>query len=783
MKCDRRAFHLGVGALFLVLSSAAAAAWEVPLTAEEHDGVAGPRRITCGVPLLPGQARDVKELRLLARDADGKATPVPAQFRELARWWRGDKSLRWVLVDLTVDVPAKGKPVFILTDAKGEGPAPAAAAKLAVEQDESSITVTTGPARFVISRRKFNFLEKAVLDLDGDGKLADDEDLLASTPECGTVTEDALGQKYSGSAGTASVEVIESGPMRVCVRARGRHPATGGQGFAPGLYGYDVLMNFYAGSAEVFADVVVGNNPVKAVGTPAMEDGSLVLKLAGGVAEYRLLGDKPVEGRLAAGESACLYQDSNGAETWAKCPGFGIMETRGWRPVKEQLTSFRGYKVWKRAGEKQEELSAGDHARGTLSAWNPRGGVVVHLKNFWRQFPKAAEAGADGAVRVGLWPREWRFPHQIDDCAGKGHEIVFSFFGKDRPRAEAVADLWDSRVMLRPSLEHIAATGALSDLGPYTPPTRGFDKKPDTRTCANGPRMLTDDELYGNAYGWRIFGERWRSNGGSGAHGARQPINEDDYLYRWYVTGAPEWFAIGDARSRQFRDVRGYRVDEQDPMTIKDWTEYRETHVSENRERALPDDEETRKYQAGLPDYGSPWEYPNPEHQTLDLLHDRYLIFGDRRCLEGMRCLAANSAYFVRDHAPAAGAELKDIGARIGRDSGWSWRTLERYWELTGDERAGEMLKETIKNFEPVIGKSPLWFGGGRGGNGVWFTQIFSRAAAMTALNTGDPKALEICRSLAVGKEKDGKSFSTLFAVLYHLTGEEQYRETVLGGG
>jgi hypothetical protein len=764
----------------LAAAGAAARAWEVPLTAEDYDGVAGPRRITCGVPLLPGQAKDVKELRLLAKGADGGATPIPAQFRELARWWRADNSIRWVLVDFAAEVPAGGKLTFVLTNAKIDAPAPKA--KLTVEQDESFITVATGPARFVINRKKFDFLEKAVLDLDGDGKLADDEDLLATTAECGTVTEDTFGQKYFGSAGTASVELLESGPMRVCVRARGKHPATGGKGFGPGLYSYDVFLNFYAGSTEVYGDVIVGNYPVKAVGTPAMEDGSLRLKLAGGVTGYRLLGERAVEGKLAAGESVCLYQDSNGADTWEKCPGFGIMETRGWKPVEQQLTSFRGYKVWKRAGGKSEELADGNHARGTLHAWNDRGGVVVHMKNFWRQFPKASEAGADGTVRIGLWPREWKFPHEIDDCAGKGHEIVLSFHGKERPKAEAIADPWDSRVFLRPPVEHIAACGALADLGPYTPPTRGLEKKPDTRTVANGPRMLTDDELYGNAYGWRIFGERWRSNGGSGTHGARQPINEDDYLYRWYVTGVSEWLAAGDARSRQFRDVRGYRVDDQDPMSIKDWTEYRETHVSENRERPLPQDEETKKYQKGLPDYGSPWEYPNPEHQTLDLLYDRYLLFGDLRSLENMRFAAANSAYFVRDHAPAAGAELKDLCRRIGRDSGWSWRVLDRYWELTGDKRAGELLRETIRNFEPVIGKSPLWFGGDPKG-GSWFTQIFSRAVAMTALHTGDEKALEICRSLAVGKEKNSKTFSTLFAVLYHLTGEEQYKQAVLGGG
>ena len=61
----------------------------------------------------------------------------------------------------------------------------------------------------------------------------------------------------------------------------------------------------------------------------------------------------------------------------------------------------------------------------------------------------------------------------------------------------------------------------------------------------------------------------------------------------------------------------------------------------------------------------------------------------------------------------------------------------------------------------------------------------------MTALHTGDPKALEICRALAIGKDKpqsgsitygkqgqiDARQFSTLFAVLYHLTGEQKYKD------
>lgn len=782
---------LGAGVL-LALLARTATAWEIQLTAEELWGVAGPRRIACGVPLLAGQARDVGELRLLARQADGRTVAVPAQFRELARWWRGDNSLRWVLVDLQSAIKARESLAFVLTN---EGKAATPVTPLSLRQEGDLIVVTTGPARFAVNSKRFNFLARAVVDVNGDGKLTDDENLLVDDAGCGTVMEDTFGQRYLGSAGTESVEVLESGPLRVCIRARGRHPAPPQGGYTPGLYGYDVFLNFYAGSSDVYADVIVCNNFARSIGIPALEEGALVLKLAGGAAQCRLWGGGPLERKLAAGESLCLYQDSNGADTWAHCPGFGKMETSGWKRLPEQLTTFRGFKILKRAGGQEEELAAGDHARGLLQAWNERGGVVVHTKNFWQQFPKAAEVGADGSVRLGLWPREFKYPHLIQDGAAKGYEVVLHFSGAKatggeysrdaagQPSAEEIANCWDARVMLRPTAEHRGATGALSDLGPYTPPTRGLDKKPDTRTAIDAPRMLSDDKLYGNAYGWRVFGERWRSNGGHGSLGARQPIDEDNYLFRYYLTGLVEWLAAGDARSRHFRDVRRYRIDGVDALGFKDWAEFRAANISERDEwtrRPQPDSEESARYRQGLPGYSSGWAFPNPEHHTLDLLYDRYLLCGDVRSLENMRVAAGHGAFFAIGYAPKPGADLAAINRTISRDRGWAWRTLERYWELTGDKRADELLRKTIAAYEPLIGKTNLWFPA-TAYQREWFTRVFSRAAAMTALHTGDPKALEICRALASDKEKNPGDFSTLLAVLYHLTGEQKYKDWMAG--
>jgi hypothetical protein len=347
--------------------------------------------------------------------------------------------------------------------------------------------------------------------------------------------------------------------------------------------------------------------------------------------------------------------------------------------------------------------------------------------------------------------------------------------------------------MFRPPVEHAGACGALADM-PYTPPVvKPDDTRPDTRIVPEGPRMFTTDQLYGNAFGWQIFGERWRSNGGHGRRGARQPIDEDNYLWRWYVTGSPMWYAAGDNRSRQFRDVRCYRVDGpapaeapgvdwpretggQDAFGFKDWAEFRKANRNEDwTNRPQPKGEEYEKYRAGAWKR-SDWLFPNPEHTTLDLLYDRYVLFGDVRCLENMRIAAAHGGYF----AGRGGSPL--TGSWQWRALGWGWRALYRYWDLTGDKAAWACLQDVMATHAAYIGKAPLVSGGVEKPN-WWFTGIYCRAAAMTAVGTGDPRMLDLCRTLAEGKEGSAGKVPALFAALYNLTGEEKYRKAVLGEG
>jgi PcRGLX-like protein central beta sandwich domain len=746
--------------------------WEIKLNVTEKWGQGGARHVSGGVPLLPGQAKKVAELRLARKGRDGRLVAVPAQFRVLARYWRADNSIRWVLVDFATVMKNTGTRHFYLTNEKLEQPAPKAT--LTVQQTDDAIVINTGPAQFTINRKKFAFLSKVVVD---------GLELIDSPAQAGSVVEDTFGNKYYSSAGTRSVEVQEKGPMRVCVRARGHHLNPEGKGYKPGMYMYDIFMHFYVGSRAIYIDYVVCNNPSKSTGAPAFEDASLLMKFKDGAGGFTVYGSAPLNGGLGGG-SMTLYQDSNGAETWQRCQGYCGPGAGGANFPKGKTVSFKGYKVLRKTGEKEEVLSSGDRARGILAAGNGRGGVVVHTRDFWQQFPKAVGVSADGTIRFGAFPRESKVPHYLEDGSGKGHELYMLFYVKGKPNGYATAgngrpwphvfaDAWEYPVFPRPDIEHIAATGALTDVGPSSVP-----KNFSVRTTVGGTdyeldirdrRQFTTDAYWGNGYGWMNFGSTWQAFGGHSTKGARQPIKEDFYLYRWYWTGYKNWHLAGQRRSRNFRDVRNYRIEGVNPLGFKSWKQFRKNFNSEQyTKRAQPKNEELKKYSAGKV-WRNPFELPNPSHMTLDLLYDRYLLFGDQRAFENMRIIAGHGGNYAAYTGP-----------RVHRLTGWSWRALERYWELTGDEEAEACLKDTIKNYTKMLGQNK-WVCGGKGKVNWWFTQVHSRPLAMTALHLRDKTALQMCKEFAVGKEGKAKYFCTLFAVLYHLTGEEKYKKAALG--
>jgi PcRGLX-like protein central beta sandwich domain len=762
----------------------------LPLKMTEYRGQGGPRFVSFGVPLLPAQEKDPANLGLVEKSPDGSLKTIPAQFRVLARWWRADNSIRWVLVDFKTSMGNHQVKEIFLTNKKLPAAAPPRSIK--VEESAKTISVNTGSVRFDIDRKNFNLFQHVYFDENKDGKFTAEEDLLAASSENGIVLTDTHGVRYLSSAGTSDVRVIESGPMRVRVRARGINLAPDNKGYSKGLYQFDVFMDFYAGSGDVKLDLILGNNSAAGIGTPTFKDASLWLKLAGGCERYRIYGQAPLDGQLKGDSSVCLYQDSNGAETWRQARGHYGADTSSFRGYKvffrtpsggwkTKHVSHGGYGVWEtsEAGAAkvlhQTLMTQGGQARGLAQLKTAKGGLIIHTPNFWQQFPKGVELFADGRARLALMPGEGKLPHFFEDASGKGHSIILHFYNlkvksgyaaqRGHTWAHVLADCWDNPVFPIPSMKHKAATGALTDLGSYTVPTKGFITWPRE---VHYRRMLMTDRYWGNGFGWQVFGSRWQAHGGHSSRGARQPIKEDAWLYRFYTMNDPNWFLYGEARSRHFRDIRCYRIEGQDPFGFANWDEFSKHNRSEDYTRRTPKTgADYSKYTAGLWKR-STWWLPNPAHLTLDLIYDRYLLFGDQRALENMRVVAANGGYFTGYRKPY-----------IHRQTGWPLRACLRYWELTGDKDAARLLATIISNYKGMIGNPPLVCGH-KGKTNWWFTQVFSRGMALTALYTLDPQALEFCKTMAIGKESRAEYFCTLFATLYHLTGEDKYKQAIL---
>jgi PcRGLX-like protein central beta sandwich domain/PcRGLX-like N-terminal RIFT barrel domain len=764
----------------------AAAPLNIALKVREFNGQARMKEcVTTGVPLLPGQCRDVKKLRLL--DAAGKE--VPAQFRALARWWYKDNSVRWVLVDFRVGLKPFGTKSFTLTDGRTK----AVASALKVRQTAEQIIVDTGRAEFVINRKNFNLFERVRIDVNGDGKYEPSEEAISPNPDNGSVVEDTYGLEYYGSAGTVEVKVEESGPVRVALVARGKHRARDGKGYSRGMYGFDMRMHFRAGSSTVRFDANMNNSGAEAIGSPTFEDYSLVTRLnitptvnpnkgakdrSSKLAMYAVYGMAPLIDDMKAGQSVVIYQDSNGSETWKINPG---IESKN----KSELSSFRGYRISLREGGKDRQLAQGDHARGVVEFWGGKFGAVVVPRYFWKQFPKAIEAGHDGKLRIGIFPREYKTVHWLPDAGGAGMEFWIHFFARgmkkglrgEWPRDNMSRSKWHGLLRDRPwphviadskepgplvalcSKGHYAACGALADAGAYVPwkHSRGW------HVAVTERRYLMTDYLKGNSFGWQVFGCRWEEYKGHSPWNY-EPIGSTDYLYKFINTQHPTWLEWGRRRGMHSRNLRACKVDGTNVWGFKSWGEFRKQNVCEDyAKRAVPKDDELKKYSQGK-FARAEWVLPNPAHMNLDECLDLYLLFGDMRALEVSRNAAAVGGAYVG---------MPDGSYGIHRATGWCFRTLVRYKDLTGDKQCDPYLNKAIENFWKVARKHRSNPGKIRYKN-TWFYNVYGRSVVIAYLVTGD----ERMRDLAIGLTQDRNSkrgHPTLNAFCYDQTGRKVY--------
>ena len=230
-------------------------ALDVPLIVREVNGlerIGNP--VNSGIPLPKGAVKEPGELRLV----DMFGNVVPASIEPRSRWLE-DGSLQWVTVHFVADLKAGGTLQYRLITSV----APAPPNLLEVKEEGNTITVTTGPARFVIPTDRLAPFRQVYLRRDLSSDFSG-SDALLTRPATISLTARAgesrvvprpdrhdefkselvgIGAPFTQTGAVRSAIVEERGPGRAVVALKGTFSTPGAESldFTARLY-------FYSGS-------------------------------------------------------------------------------------------------------------------------------------------------------------------------------------------------------------------------------------------------------------------------------------------------------------------------------------------------------------------------------------------------------------------------------------------------------------------------------------------------------------------------------------------------------
>jgi hypothetical protein len=227
MRTNKKIFSNGWVILFLALVGwATSPAWglDVPLTVVNREAVAkSGEPITSGVPFAEGILTDISRVRILLGGAE-----IPAQFKVTARW--PDGSIRWLLADFQIDLPAAGTVSLVLQT----GVTPAAVSGVIVDDQPATLTVNTGTQTFVFSKTQFVVIGNAFQVVSG-----------------GTV--------YQAVPQATNWLVEENGPLKTVVRVQGNW-VNGGALLGNALIRFQARLFFFRNKDILRSQLTFKNN-------------------------------------------------------------------------------------------------------------------------------------------------------------------------------------------------------------------------------------------------------------------------------------------------------------------------------------------------------------------------------------------------------------------------------------------------------------------------------------------------------------------------------------------
>lgn len=515
-------------ALCLVNLSSAVAQETVTFTVQERNGVNRVDEIVnFGTPIPRSwNATDVSVFRL--RNGDNQV--VCAQFEALARWasHENDTSapIKWLLISFIDSVSAGQSKTYTLE--RSTATLPSCSEIQIDEATPGKMTIDTGAAQFELNTNDdFNIFNQVTL---GGQNLLQS----LSATEAIDYTPDGAQSIVSGgtpdtTARTTSVAVERQGEIYSVIKVMG---SILDDSSTPVL-DFTARMHFYAGISSVRVDFTVENNhpvieggegqPANAHDQGAINSvyiGSLTLNVQLNTgSDLHVVTEQNVHATSPA-STVRLYQDSSGTDNWDVYVG-----NVGWEgyeaPATPRLQSYCTQSGFEITGPGISETGA--QALGWMMAYRTGGPCVcLSVRDFWQNFPKAAEVSAEGIISFDLFPNGSQFHHNLRVGEEKTYTVMYRFGNNSLTSAECdrMANAFNDPLFgVAPASWYIAA-GVLGEVPAQDIPKWplyeryvrvAFEPNPDYDPNIHGDgfsntTLLETIDNY-NFYGWQDYGD------------------------------------------------------------------------------------------------------------------------------------------------------------------------------------------------------------------------------------------------------------------------------------
>ncbi len=516
----------------------------VDLSIEEKAGISREGEpVTHGVPFPQGMISETSGFQML--NDEGNSVPMAAT--PLAKWTDG--SIKWILFDLQVSIPAKEKKTLQLyrestTSNNNFSP-------LELQKNQEQILIHTDNVKFELDSNQF--FPFSQITVDGHSMLHENASRITLLDE--------FEKEWKPHVDNWTVEM--QNPLRTVLVFEG--PFISGNDTH--VLRYKSRVHFFAGKSTARIDFTLWN-PRAAQhpggvwdlgdkGSALFRDLSCELaiqKTEQATSYYALNIGESVK---ASDGNIQIYQDSSGGKNWFSRNHINRHEKI---PV-----SFQGFEL--RRG--QDVLSRGLRATPYVASSYKGKTVAVTVRHFWQNFPKALEL-ENGNLKISLFPRSFNDLFELQGGEQKTH--TFYVNATDGPVQDGSLDWIHEPLIPRTSSEWCYTSGVCPKPVP-------FSGRIVSDACCSEYQHIVDTAIRGeqsffarreiiDEYGWRNFGDIYAD------HEAVLHKKEEEFvshynnqydiikgaIVQFMRTGERAWFQLADEYAKHVSDIDIYHT-------------------------------------------------------------------------------------------------------------------------------------------------------------------------------------------------------------------------------